>query len=114
MKRSIFGLGGAGGRTGSTPSPRATPRKRPTHTRGLGPLSGVFFFSFAIHFVVNIVNQPTDKELVLTPNSIRKILDGLDTTWTDPDIIVDNDWISTISPKPGIVKVRLLMFFDAQ
>ncbi len=67
---------------------------------------------------MNIVNQPTDKELVLTPNSIRKILDGLDTTWTDPDIIVcnivDNDWISTISPKPGIVKVRLLMFFDAQ
>lgn len=72
------------------------------------------FFSFAIHFVVNIVNQPTDKELVLTPNSIRKILNGMATTWTDPDIIADNDWISTISPKPGIIKVRLLMFFDAQ
>jgi hypothetical protein len=72
------------------------------------------FFSFAIHFVVNIVNQPTDKVLVLTPNSLRKILNGLATNWTDPDIIADNDWISTISPTPGIIKVRLLMFFDAK
>jgi len=64
------------------------------------------WFTFAIHFVVNIPGQPDDEELVLTPNSITKILDGLATNWTDIDITIDNPWIDSLSPAPGLIKVR--------
>ena len=64
------------------------------------------WFAFAVHFIVNIPGQPEDKELVLTPNSIRKILDGHATNWTDSDITIDNPWIESLSPAPGFIKVR--------
>ena len=63
-------------------------------------------YAFAIHFMVNIRNQPKDQELVLTPKTLRKIMNGLATNWTDADIAADNAWINTISPRPGYIRVR--------
>ena len=63
-------------------------------------------YTFAIHFVVNIPSQPADQQFVLTPRTLRKILNGLATNWTDADIAADNPWINTISPRPGYIKVR--------
>lgn len=63
------------------------------------------WFTFAIHFVYNIPNQPEDKNLVLTPVTIKKILDGKASNWTDSDIAVENPWIASIVPPPGFIKV---------
>jgi len=63
-------------------------------------------FTFAILFVVNIPGQPRNNELVLTPKSITRILDGLATNWTDGEITADNLWINSLSPAPGFIKVR--------
>jgi hypothetical protein len=61
-------------------------------------------YTFAIHFVVNIPGQTADQQFVLTPRTLRKILNGLATNWTDADIAADNPWINTISPRPGYIK----------
>ena len=61
------------------------------------------WMTFAVHFVYNIPGA--DQDLVLTPTTLKKILNGQASKWTDSDIIIDNPWISSLSPVPGFIQV---------
>jgi ABC-type phosphate transport system substrate-binding protein len=64
--------------------------------------------TFAVHFVYSIPGRPADQDLVLTPTTLKKILNGQASDWTDSDIIIDNPWISSLSPAPGSIQVKLM------
>ena len=66
------------------------------------------WMTFAVHFVYSIPGRPADKDLVLTPTTLKKILNGQASDWTDSDIIIDNPWISSLSPSPGFIQVKLM------
>ena len=61
------------------------------------------WMTFAVHFVYNIPGA--DQDLVLTPTTLKKNLNGQASKWTDSDIIIDNPWISSLSPVPGFIQV---------
>ena len=63
------------------------------------------WLTFAVHFVYNIPGRPEDQDLVLTTTTLKKILNGQASNWTDSDIIIDNPWISSLSPAPGFIQV---------
>jgi hypothetical protein len=54
------------------------------------------WFSFGVHFVYSIPGRPADKDLVLTPGTLKKILNGQASNWTDADILIENPWISSL------------------
>ena len=66
------------------------------------------WLTFAVHFVYSIPGRPANQDLVLTPTSLKKILNGQASNWTDSDIIIDNPWISSLSPSPGLIQVKLM------
>jgi hypothetical protein len=63
------------------------------------------WLTFAVHFVYSIPGRPANQDLVLTPTSLKKILNGQASNWTDSDIIIDNPWITSLSPAPGFIQV---------
>ena len=63
------------------------------------------WLTFAVHFVYSIPGRPADQDLVLTPTTLKKVLNGQASNWTDRDIIIDNPWISSLSPAPGFIQV---------
>ena len=63
------------------------------------------WLTFAVHFVYSIPGRPANQDLVLTPTSLKKILNGQASNWTDSDIIIENPWISSLSPAPGFIQV---------
>ena len=66
------------------------------------------WFTFAVHFVYSIPGRPADQDLVLRPTTLKKILNGKASGWTDSDIIIDNPWISSLSPAPGSIQVKMM------
>ncbi len=79
------------------------------------------WFSFGVHFVYSIPGQlcPStlsaalcpiqhphkDKDLVLTPGTLKKILNGQGSNWTDAEILVENPWISSLPLANTAIKV---------
>ena len=63
------------------------------------------WFSFGVHFVYSIPSRPADKELVLTPGTLKKILNGQASNWTDPDIIIENPWIKDLPSANTAIQV---------
>ncbi len=63
------------------------------------------WFSFGVHFVYSIPGRPADKDLVLTPGTLKKILNGQARNWTDPDIITENPWISSVPAANAVIQV---------
>ena len=80
------------------------------------------WFSFGVHFVYSIPGQlcpltlsadkctaaafpHKDKDLVLTPGTLKKILNGQASNWTDAEILLENPWISSLPDANTAIKV---------
>lgn len=61
------------------------------------------WFAFALHFQVSIPGQSADNELVLTPITLKGILEGTISTWNDAALLVENPWLSTLNATVPIV-----------
>ncbi len=69
------------------------------------------WFSFGVHFVYSIpghlatASPHKDKDLVLTPGTLKKILNGQASNWTDADIIIENPWILSLPAANTAIQV---------